>query len=133
MIPPRLASACQSGLVLDERRLGAILAETQIVIETLGKAMLETTVAEEADEPPALPLNDPRFGTLEQRYHVMLAQLLARPVWQRPEFNSLARSCNLMPSGALDAMNDWACELFNDAIVIENGGELEIQAHLVRE
>ena len=65
-------------MVLDERRLGAILAETQIVIETLGKAMLEITVDEEADESPALPLNDPRFGTLEQRYHVD-AGAVARP------------------------------------------------------
>ena len=63
----------------------------------------------------------------------MLAQLLGRPVWQRPEFNSLARSCNVMPAGALDAMNDWACELFDDAIVIEHAEELEIQSNLVRE
>ena len=61
----------------------------------------------------------------------MLAQLLGQRKWQRPEFNSLARSCNVMPAGALDAMNDWACERFNDAIVIDLGEHLEVQSHLV--
>jgi uncharacterized tellurite resistance protein B-like protein len=131
LIPPRPRAGRPAGIMLDERRLGTILAETQVVIETLGKAMLDPAVPDEPLERSALPPNDPRFDALDARYHAMLARLLGQRVWQRPEFNLLARSCNVMPAGALDAMNDWACELFNDAIVIENDGELEIQSHLV--
>ena len=130
-IPPKPLSARTAGIVLDERRLGMILAETQAVIETLGKAMLDPTLADEPQASPVLPANDPRFDALDARYHVMLAQLLGRQVWQRPEFNSLARSCSLMPAGALDAVNDWACELFDDPIVVEQGDLFEIQTHFL--
>ena len=53
----------------------------------------------------------------------MLSQLLSRPMWRRTEFESLARACKLMPDGALDAVNTWAYELFDDPIVIEQGEE----------
>jgi uncharacterized tellurite resistance protein B-like protein len=130
-IPPKPRPARPAGLVLDEHRLGLILAETQVVIETLGKAMLDPTLADEPQASRVLPANDPRFDALDARFHEMLAQLIGRQVWQRPEFNSLARSCNLMPSGALDAVNDWACELFDDPIVVEQGDRFEIQTHLL--
>ncbi len=130
-IPPRLQSRPSAGIVLDDRRLSAILAETQIVIETLGKAMLDPDTPEETSEPATLAANDPRFESLDARYHAMLALLLGRPVWQRLEFNSLARSHNLMPSGAFDAVNDWAFELFDDPIVVEQGDQFQIQIHLL--
>ena len=38
-----------------------------------------------------------------------------------------------MPAGALDAVNTWAYELFDDPIVIEQGEELHIQSHLVED
>jgi uncharacterized tellurite resistance protein B-like protein len=131
IIPPRPQPGRPAGIVLDDRRLSAILAETQIVIETLGKAMLDPAIADEPQEPPALPVNDPRFESLDARYHAMLAQLLGRPVWDRLEFHSLARAHNLMPSGAFDAVNDWACELFDDPIVVEQGDQFQIQIHLI--
>jgi hypothetical protein len=57
--------------------------------------------------------------------------LLTRPVWNRAEFDSLARDLKLMPAGALDAVNTWAYELFDDPIVAERGDELLIQSQLV--
>ena len=47
LIPPRLQPGRPTGIVLDDRRLSAILAETQVVIETLGKAMLDPDSPEE--------------------------------------------------------------------------------------
>jgi hypothetical protein len=52
-------------------------------------------------------------------------------VWSRAEFESLARACGVMPSGALDAVNTWAYDLFNDPILIEQDEQLEVQTHLV--
>ncbi len=131
IIPPRPQPPPSAGIVLDDRRLSAILAETQLVIETLGKAMLDPDSPEESPELTTLPANDPRFEALDARYRAMLAQLLGRPVWERLEFNSLARSHNLMPSGALDAVNDWAFELFDDPIVVEQGDQFQIHIHLL--
>ncbi len=36
-----------------------------------------------------------------------------------------------MPAGVLDAVNDWAFELFDDPILVELGDSLEIQTHLL--
>ncbi len=36
-----------------------------------------------------------------------------------------------MPAGALDAVNSWAYELFDDPIIIEQGDELHIQSYLI--
>ena len=68
---------------------------------------------------------------LDIRFHAMLSQLLTRPVWQRADFDSLARELKLMPDGALDAVNTWAYERFDDPIIVEQGEELQVQSHLV--
>ena len=81
---------------------------------------------------PAEPLPGGRqFDGLDTRFHPMLAQLLVTPVWRKAEFDSLARDLKLMPAGALDAVNTWAYELFDDPIIIEQGEELHVQSHLV--
>jgi TerB-C domain len=59
--------------------------------------------------------------------------MLTRHIWYRPEFDSLAREQKLMPAGAIDAVNTWAYELFDDPIIIEQGEELRIQSHLVED
>ena len=129
MIPNGLQR--RRAVVLDEALLKGRLAETEQVIMMLGKAMLEAPTPEPTAPPVALPVSDDCLETLDVRYHAMLAQLLSRVVWQRREFNSLARSCNVMPSGALDAVNTWAYELFDDPLVIEQGEQLAIQTHLI--
>ena len=32
------------------------------------------------------PISDPRFESLDTRFHAMLSQLLSRPVWRKCEF-----------------------------------------------
>jgi hypothetical protein len=100
----------------------------------LGEAMRDQNFAEEQeDQPPApmAPAKEPLFDSLNIRFHLLLSQLLTRQVWRRAEFDSLARDLKLMPAGALDEVNDWAHELFNDPIIIEHGEEIHIQSHLV--
>ena len=36
-----------------------------------------------------------------------------------------------MPAGALDAVNSWAYDLFDDPIFIEQDEVVEVQAHLL--
>ena len=71
----------------------------------LGEAMREESLADEMRAATARALVDPRFEALDTRFHAMLSKLLSRPAWHRAEFESLARACNVMPAGALDAVN----------------------------
>jgi hypothetical protein len=52
-------------------------------------------------------------------------------MWAKTDFDSLARACGVMPGGALDAVNEWAYDRFDDPILIEQGEQLEVQTHLV--
>jgi hypothetical protein len=128
---PARSSASSTGLVLNEEILKHLMAETEKVAAMLGEAMREENFSEESQQPTISPVLDSRFAALDGRFHGILATLLTRQAWQKGEFESLARSCNLMPAGALDAVNAWAYDLFDDPIVIEQGDELGIQSHLV--
>ena len=86
-----------------------------------------------SERPPVVPAVDPRFGALDARFHAILANLLEPTGWPRDEFEfARARACGVMPAGALDAVNEWAYDLFNDPIVVEQGDLLHVQSHLLR-
>jgi uncharacterized tellurite resistance protein B-like protein len=130
-IPARSAVSGPAGLVLDESILKRLMAETERVAAMLGEAMRDESPTDESEQPTIAWAVDPRFDALDGRFHSILATLLTRRAWQRAEFESLARACNLMPAGALDAVNTWAYDRFDDPIIIEHGQELGIQSHLV--
>jgi TerB-C domain len=130
-IPARAPAPSTIGLTFDEGLLKRLMAETEEVAAMLKQAMLDDTIPDISERQPVLPANDCRFESLHARFHAMLAQLLTRPAWPRTEFELLARSCSLMPDGALDAVNTWAYELFDDPIVVEQGDQLEVQIHLI--
>ena len=54
----------------------------------------------------------------------MLSQLLSRPVWQQDRVRLAREGLQLMPAGALDAVNTWAYDLFDDPIIVEQGERL---------
>ena len=130
-IPPRIAARNPFDFTLDEGVLKRLMAETEQVAIMLGEAMRDEGSIDESERPPVAPVVDPRFGALDARFHAILANLLSRPRWPRAEFESLARACGVMPAGALDAVNEWAYDLFNDPIVVEQGDLLHVQSHLV--
>ena len=130
-IPPRVPASRSDGFTLDESVLRRLMAETEKVAEMLGEAMREEGLADEAEQLSVAPLVDPRFEALDSRFHTILSRLLGRPAWPRAEFESLARDCGVMPAGALDAVNAWAYDLFDDPILVEQDELLEVQAHLL--
>jgi uncharacterized tellurite resistance protein B-like protein len=133
-IPARQQAKAAAGFTLDEGLLRRLMAETQEVATMLAEAMRDENVAfggEIQATVAAQPANDPRFQSLDIRFHAILSQLLTRSVWPRAEFDSLARELKLMPAGALDAVNTWSYELFEDPIIVERGDELQVQINLV--
>jgi uncharacterized tellurite resistance protein B-like protein len=133
-IPARHRAQQSVGIALDEELLKRLMAETQAVARMLGEAMQDGNFAEgDADQPavPLAPVSDSRFDSLDIRFHAVLSHLLTRRIWRRADFDSLARQLKLMPDGALDAVNTWAYDRFDDPIIVESGGELQVQSHLI--
>jgi uncharacterized tellurite resistance protein B-like protein len=133
-IPPRPGATKTGGFTLDEGLLERLMAETREVAKILADAMRggEPGAGKEAgDLATVAALNDFRFDGLDVRFHGILSRLLGRQLWQRAEYESLAREFNLMPEGALDAVNTWSYENFNDPIIVDGGDEFEVQTRLL--
>jgi hypothetical protein len=117
--------------------------ETRQVASLLDEAMQDEQAEEETQEagskgPEPAPSGpgtaaDPRFEGLADRHRAVLAELCTRPSWTRADFETLVRRHSLMPSGALDLINEWSHERFEDPIIEEAGDELVVHAGLVTE
>lgn len=135
-IPPQPGVERPSdGLILNDELLRKIMAETAEVASILGAAMGEEEPAVEA--PAAVVVTTPvatdqRFEGLQAKYQPVLAELLKQGSWPSADFEKLVRQHGLMPSGVIEALNEWSDECFGD-FLIEEGDPLVIQAHLLKE
>lgn len=135
-VPPSMPS--ETAVVIDPARLAKVLGETRDVARILGEAVRDAETEEAAPPPrspaPASPVaNDPHFPGLDTRYHTALGELLARTEWTRAEFDALARRHKLMPSSAIEVINEWSQDRFGDLLLEPIGDDdgLGVQAHLL--
>jgi len=73
------------------------------------------------------------FSGLDPRHAAFLRELLSRPHWDEAEFSALADQFRLMQAGALETLNEWSFDRFDDVLIEEyEGYELnpEITAEL---
>lgn len=115
---------------LDPERLARIRAETE-----RSSAMLAEVFSD--DEAPAPAEEDNQAGSadlwagLGVEYAGLATRLLVRPEWSREEFDSLARGAGLMPDGALESINEWAFDRFDEPLV-EDGDLIVVNAALLQ-
>jgi len=133
-IPARPA---QPIFTLNAVALQTILQETEQVAQMLGDA-LTASAEEEAEvivteaqrvhtETDGAPATEDAKGTglsqvyagLDQRYHVVIVELLSRETWAPEEFEALARKYNVMPAGMLETINAWSDENHGDFLIEE--------------
>ena len=110
----------------DVDRLAKIRAETESVSAMLASIFTE---AEPQPEEPHATSDGPLVG-LDNEQATLLTKLVTRPEWARHEFESIAASLNLMPDGALEAINEWAFDRYGDALV-EDGDALILNLDLL--
>lgn len=135
---PGIAQAGQPSvaaeIVLNQDLVRQILADTQAVAGMLSK------VLQDADEPPAWTVKPKpaapganRFTGLPASYQPLATALLAQKEWGRAAFQEEVRRHRLMPSAALDRINEWAMENFEDVLILEQGDRLVIQFGLLQD
>ncbi len=54
---------------------------------------------------------------MDNAHAQLLQELLGKQEWPRDEYERLAASFKLMPDGAMETLNEWAYEKFDDAII----------------
>ena len=107
-------------IVLNADRVAAIRANTERVSTILGAIFLED---ETFDEPEEVSTGDNHnFLGLDKRHADFVSELLSRPHWGEEEFEALAGRFQLMAGGALETINEWSFEHFDDILIEEYEG-----------
>jgi hypothetical protein len=129
-IPERPAPAApKSNLVeIDAARLERIKAETSAVSSLLADIFVEDT------PPPPVPVASPTSGPaafkgLDAAHGELLAAILAAGSIARGDFDERARALRLLPDGAIETINEWGFETFDEP-VIEDDDDVAVAGHL---
>ncbi len=105
-----------SGTVnLDAERIASVMANTERVSSILGAIFQE----DEPEEEMAETMEDVGHGFtgLDARHSAFLGELLVQPHWEQDEYETLARQFQLMPAGAVETLNEWSWDHFDDRLL----------------
>jgi hypothetical protein len=69
---------------------------------------------------------------LDPRLTALLRELIGSESWSETEFSDLVQRHGLMPAGALEALNEWAWNCHDEALIEEYDG-YEISATLIEQ
>ncbi len=122
-IPPEPEKA--AGFKLDHSRVSALSAETAKVKSTLTQ-IFETgdeseTFEEEVSEDTETT-SAQHFDGLSSKHAQFVRELIQTDFWSTEDFERLAQVYGLLPAGALEAVNEWSFERFDDALIEEYEG-----------
>jgi tellurite resistance protein len=121
------------GVTIDPDRLARLREETKAVSSLLSDVFNEDTeIARDESktlgEASATPnLSD--FAGLDEAHSSLLKILLDEGALSRQDFEARAHSLKLLAGGALEHVNDWAFEHFDEPL-IEDGDKVMIVSHL---
>lgn len=124
----------QAGSVqIDQAKLARLRSETSAVSELLAGIFVE----EELPAPPRAimtPVTSPasRFNGLDAAHASLLSEVLASGSLSRERFDLTSRDLRLLPDGAIERINDWGFDQFEEPI-LEGDDELTIAPHILAE
>ncbi|MDW9481244.1 hypothetical protein GOB57_21605 [Sinorhizobium meliloti] len=99
---------------IDLARLSAIERDTAAV-----SSLLSDIFSDVKEAPPAPAKRVPGSSGLDEAHAAVLAELMSKGDMEAAEFAILARTHGLMPSGAAEAINEWAFDHVGDIVVAE--------------
>lgn len=105
---------------LNALRIAAIQADTKRVSNVLGDIFGDEEDDEAEDE--SMDDNPSPLSALDTKHAALVAELIQRAQWSEDEFSILAKRYQLMASGSLETINEWAYETFNDALIEDYNG-----------
>ncbi len=122
-IPPEQATA---GLRLSAARIAEIQTDTHRVSSVLGEIFNDLP-----DERPEETQTSALAG-LDVKHTRLVKDLIVKERWSDQEFQALCSHSELMASGALEHINEWAFEVYEEALLEEYEG-YEVSAHIAQE
>ncbi|MCA1299664.1 TerB N-terminal domain-containing protein [Stappia indica] len=107
-----------SGPKLDASRIAAIRSDTERVSSVLGQIF----DVEEEESGASTPDYQSQVAGLDPKHGALVLEVLTREHWSETEFEKICASHGLMVSGALEVVNEWAFETYDEALLDEYDG-----------
>ena len=123
---------------LDREKIVAIMKDTRQVTEILTEIFEEPTppepLEEEVDEDDVADAAaaDIAEGLLDPAHAELVQFLASRPRWPRSEFDAVSNKLGLLPSGAIETINDAAFEQCDEPL-IEGDDPLDMNEYALKE
>lgn len=106
------------GPKLDASRIAAIRSDTDRVSSVLGQIF----DVEEEESSASTPIYQSKLAGLDPKHGALVLELVTREHWAETEFENICVSHGLMASGALEVVNEWAFETYDEALLDEYDG-----------
>ena len=102
---------------LDAARIAAIKSDTERVSSVLGDIFDDTpdTLQDAGDDETLL-------GGLDAKHSHLVKTLIAQDHWTEEAFEALCRAAGFLASGAIEHINEWAYETYDEALLDEYDG-----------
>ena len=107
-----------NGPKLDASRIAAIRLDTEQVSSVLGQIF---DVEGDHGSESASTIQSPLLG-LDPKHSALVMDLLAQEHWHDGDFQRLCTTHGFMASGALEVVNEWAFETYDEALLDEYDG-----------
>lgn len=111
----------------------ALLARRRKETDAASKILSSIFAEEEPAEPaqsPSSPSGHEAMPGLDSSHAELVVLLRSRGSMSRVEFDGHARAMKLLPDGAIERINDWSHDQFEEPL-IEDGDELVVPPHLL--
>ena len=108
-------------IALDRERIATIMADTNYVSDALHAAFsgdADDRAEDRIREAKNAAGFHGRLAGLDARHQGLVEQLVRHTSWTPAEFKRLAQEFGLMPSGALETINEWAFDHYGDSLIL---------------
>jgi len=103
---------------LDASRIAEIRSDTERVSSVLGQIF----EVDEEESGVSGPTYQSQLAGLDPKHSTLVFELVSREHWSETEFETISASHGLMASGALEVVNEWAFETYDEALLDEYDG-----------
>lgn len=131
-IPKQTETAANAvaGVRIDARRLAQVQKETQAVSDLLTQIFVEDAETATNSSPANLTADSvSAFEGLDDAHAELVEYLEIKVQITRQEFEERARSLKLLPDGAIEKINDWAFDRFDEPL-LEDGEQVVMDVRL---
>jgi tellurite resistance protein len=118
-----------AGIIIDRRRLAEVREDTEKVSLILAHIFVDEPDPPKIIPPSAQHRTSSKIDGLDSGHAELVLYLQTKGEIARTEFEARAKALHLLPDGAIDRINDWSLDRFDEEL-LEDGDHIVVVPHL---